>query len=266
MNAICPPALDSVQEQINGRLYRHANLVRNDAVVKLHPPEAVALVRYRDDIEHCRVLDLGCGAGRLANYFRPLVGEYVGLDISERRVAYSQKLFPELTFLQGDMRHLLRFEDESFDAVFAVSNLLDAVAHAERLQVLSQVRRILTPRGLLVFSAHNRNYRHAGTGPRLSFHRNPVTQLRLLADFGQACLNHRRIKPLHRSEPGYALLNDSGNSFQTLHYYIRRDTQIRQLAESGFETQECLDTRGLTLGADEPDDANPSLMYIARRD
>ena len=78
--------------------------------------------------------------------------------------------------------------------------------------------------------------------------------------------NHRRIKPFHRFEPDYALLNDSGNSYHTLHYYVTRDVQTRQLADAGFELIECLGDWGETLGANSCDEVYSSILYVARRD
>ncbi len=258
-------AVDTAQDSINGRLYRHSNLVQTYVVTKLHPTESTAMVRYRDDIQSRRVLDLGCGAGRLASYLRPLTSQYMGLDVSEYMVAYCRRFFPELEFVQGDMRSLQPFGDGSFDTVFAVANLFDAVSHPERLQVLAELRRVLVPDGLLIFSSHNRNYALAGTGPRLRIHRNPITQLRVFMDYVQASANHRRIKPLHRFEPDYALLNDSGNNYFTLHYYVSREVQARQLATAGFELLECLGESGHALHDGDADDSCPSILYIARR-
>ena len=257
---------ETAQETINGRLYREADLVQTYAPVKLHPSEATALVRYRDDIHGQRVLDLGCGAGRLTTYLRPLVKKYVGLDVSAHMIKHCQMTFQGLNFVQGDMRSLTPFDDGEFDSVFAVANLMDAVSHAERLQVLAEVRRVLAPSGLFVFSAHNRSYLHAGSGPGLKFHRNPITQLHALVEFLRASANHRAIKPFHRSEAEYALLNDSGNNYHTLHYYIIRALQTRQLASVGFELLECLGDWGETLGTNSRDELYPSILYVARRD
>jgi SAM-dependent methyltransferase len=258
-------AQNSAQETINGRLYRSSNLVQTYAATKLHPAESTALVRYRDHVLERPVLDLGCGAGRLATYLRPLTEQYVGFDVSAYMVDYCRRAYPDFTFVQGDMRSLAPFAVQSFDTVFAVANLFDAVSHEERRQVLAEVRRILAPDGLLIFSAHNRNYINAGCGPRLEFHRNPMTQARVFVDYLQASRNHRRIKPLHRFEPEYALLNDSGNNYFTLHYYVTREVQGRQLAAAGFELLECLDDAGLTLKPGDSDAACSSLFYIARR-
>ena len=84
-------------------------------------------------------------------------------------------------------------------------------------------------------------------------------------DYLQERINHRRIKPFHRFETDYALLNDSGNSYHTLHYYITREVQQRQLANAGFDLVESLGDWGETLEANSRDEVYPSIVYVARR-
>ena len=67
------------------------------------------------------------------------------------------------------MRALTPCADQSLETVLAVSNLIDAVCHEDRLRVLAEIRRVLTNHGLLVFSSHNRRYVQAGSGPKLAF-------------------------------------------------------------------------------------------------
>jgi SAM-dependent methyltransferase len=253
----------SSQDEINGRFYQRPELVPIYAVVELRPPEAVAMVRYREDIQERRVLDLGCGAGRLASYLRPLTEHYVGLDTSAPMIACCRERLSGMTFVQADMRDL-PFEAAAFDAVFAVFNLFDAVSHGDRLRVLAEVRRVLVPGGLLFFSAHNRNWNQAGRPPRLRFRINPFSQLRCVIEYLREQVNHRRIRRMQRVEAEYALLNDAAHGYSLLHYHISREVQERQLAEAGFRLLECLDEMGRRLGQGDPDEANSSLHYVVR--
>jgi SAM-dependent methyltransferase len=259
--------LDSTtsQNDLVEYIYRRTNLVATYAKAKLLPPEAITFIRYRDDIVDRRVFDAGCGAGRLAIYLQPLVAKYTGFDISPYMIDYCRQEYRG-DFVEGDMRDLSAFQDQSYDTILAVSNLFDAVSHHDRLQVLAEVRRVLRPGGLLFFSAHNRNYAEAGQGPKLEWQRNPVKQMRLFLDYGKARSNHLRLKVFQRMEEDYALFNDSGNNYASLHYYVKRDVQLRQLKAAGFQPLECLDSLGRLLveGADDRD--FPSIHYVARRD
>lgn len=255
---------DRAIDEINGQLYSRADLVREYTAINLNPPEATTLIRFREDFQNKRVLDLGCGTGRLAIYLRPQTGSYVGLDVSAYMVAHCRQRFPELQFIEGDMRSMPQFADGSFDAVLAVFNLLDAVSHADRRRVLAEVRRLLTPTGLFAFSSHNRNFAGIATPPGLQRSRNPLTQLRHVVDYWQARANRRRIKKHERFETEYALLNDSGHNYRVLHYYITRQAQTQQLLDSGFRLLECYDEFGLPLGPNADDRAYCSIHYVAR--
>ncbi len=252
------------QNELVDRVYRRTNLVANYASARLLPPEATAFIRYRDDLVNRRVLDMGCGAGRLAVFLQSLVARYTGFDISPYMVEHCRREFGG-DFFEADMRDLSLFDNASFDTLLAVSNLFDAVSHEDRLKVLAEVRRLLTPGGLLFFSAHNRNFVGAGEGPTLEWRSNPVTQLRVLLDYGKARSNHRRLKKYQRSEVDYALFNDSGNNYASLHYYVSREVQWRQLITAGFQPLECLDSLGRVLPESANDVDYPSLHYIVRR-
>jgi SAM-dependent methyltransferase len=257
--------IQTAQDEVNVPFYRRSDLVGAYASATLDPPEVMVLVKYREDILHQPVLDLGCGAGRLAVFLRPLTDQYMGLDISPHMVGFCRRHFPDLQFRQGDMREPAIFEPCSFAAVFAVFNLFDAVSHEERQRVLAEVHRLLRANGLLVFSSHNRNYSQARTGPKLAYSRNPFTMLRHVTEFFEARANRRRIKRLERSEPEYALWNDCAHNFALLHYYISREAQARQLDAAGFDLLECLDEQGRTLQPMDADQANSSILYVARQ-
>src|SRR6186997_2597704 len=69
-----------------------------------------------------RVLDFGCGVGRLAPALSEEFGQYVGVDISKGMIERARRLNSGLSnaeFLINEDAGLGRFQDESFDAVFS---------------------------------------------------------------------------------------------------------------------------------------------------
>jgi len=82
---------------------------------------------------------------------------------------------------------------------------------------------------------------------------------------GGVLRNQRRLRPLERHEPAYAILNDSAHEYGLLHYYIDRERQRGQLEACGFELAECLDLDGRTLAAGDDAPGCAELHYLARR-
>lgn len=95
-----------------------------------------------------RVLDLGCGTGRLlqrlASQFPDLRG--IGLDLSPAmlRQARRRNRYPQrLIYVRGNAESL-PFADGQFDAVF---NTISFLHYPNPEQVFSEVRRVLSPQG-----------------------------------------------------------------------------------------------------------------------
>jgi SAM-dependent methyltransferase len=63
-----------------------------------------------------KVLDIGCGYGRMAQLFT----NYTGIDISPDFIALAKELNPDKKFLVADLNHL-PFKDKEFEVGFMVS-------------------------------------------------------------------------------------------------------------------------------------------------
>jgi SAM-dependent methyltransferase len=116
-------------------------------------------------LEGCRVLDLGCGAGRDVYVLSQLVGEtgeVVGVDMTEEQLAVAERHrddhreafgYPRenVTFKLGYIERLgeLGLADASFDIV--VSNCVINLS-PDKPAVLREVQRLLKPGGELYFS------------------------------------------------------------------------------------------------------------------
>ena len=102
-----------------------------------------------------RVLDLGCGVGRPAVRLAEVTGaEVVGISVSKKDVEQANArsaaagLADKVSFRHADAMEL-PFEDESFDAVFA----LGSMGHMpDRVVVLREVARVLRPGGRVVLT------------------------------------------------------------------------------------------------------------------
>ncbi len=101
-----------------------------------------------------KVLDLGCGNGRLYQLFEGMSIHYVGLDQSEELIKKAQEKFPKDNFAVGDMREL-PFPDDSYDIIYCIAAFHHLANAEDRLKVLSEMRRILKTGGKVVMTNWN---------------------------------------------------------------------------------------------------------------
>jgi ubiquinone/menaquinone biosynthesis C-methylase UbiE len=99
--------------------------------------------------EGARVLDVGCGTGRLTHWIAERVGStgsVIGIDPLEERIQIARSRGGTVRFEVGQAEDLGAFEDESFDAV-----CMSAVFHwvSDKAKALAEVRRVLRPGGRL---------------------------------------------------------------------------------------------------------------------
>jgi SAM-dependent methyltransferase len=252
------------QAEINEQLWAGEDLVEHYTGRTLRAPEVMLLVRYREALEG-RVLELGCGGGRLSGYLSELARDFHGLDISPLMVAHCSRLYPDGAFELGDLRDLSRYETGVFDVVFASFNVIDVLDDAERRGVLAQVHRMLHRDGLLMMSSHNLAHAPFIPKPTRIGTRNPIRAARQLLRMPRRERNRRRLLPFQRQHGDYAILTDEAHEYGILHYYVGRDAQERQLADAGFQLLECLDLDGRAVGAGESASGHPELHYAARR-
>ena len=106
--------------------------------------------------DNFKILDLGCGNGRLLKSLEQSDKKlnYLGVDFSEKLIAQARKNHPNIKFVTADMSDLC-FEPETFDMIFMVASFHHLPTRAERLELLFKVNRWLKPGGLLFMTNWN---------------------------------------------------------------------------------------------------------------
>ncbi len=148
--------------------------------------------------DHERVLDIGCGIGRMAvpltQYLDPDKGLYTGLDPAPAGIQWSAQhvgsVYPNFRFMHLDIANdlynpngriqgrdlLLPFESKSFD--FAIMTSVVTHLPADEIEpYFHEISRLLAPGGRLFLSAfvmESESQRgSAELAPRIRFHRTP---------------------------------------------------------------------------------------------
>ena len=98
-----------------------------------------------------RVLDVGCGNGRLVELFKSVNINYTGLDISEELIKIAQAKYPNNNFIVGNLVDLPNFSTQ-FDSVFAIASFHHIPSEKLRDQTFKKIASILKPGGYLIMT------------------------------------------------------------------------------------------------------------------
>jgi len=98
-----------------------------------------------------KVLDLGCGNGRLLQIFKEIDIDYTGVDSSEKLIEIAKKTYPNTKFEVADALHL-PFSNNHFDKIYSIAVLHHIPSNKLRLQFLEGVKRVLSPNGLFILT------------------------------------------------------------------------------------------------------------------
>ncbi len=230
---------------------------------QLRPVEIVLLTRFAEDFRG-RVVELGCGAGRVTGYLAQNAREAWGIDLSPEMIAAARARYGRARFLEGDIRDLSHFDTGAVDVVFAGCNILDVFDDDERRATLREIRRALAPGGLLVMSSHNRGHvPHIAPPTRVRFS-GPRALIEDLTRLPLRVSRHRRFAALERDEADYAIVNNASHDFSLVHYFVAPEAQRRQLDAEGFEPLAVLDHDGEELRPGDTAADCIELHYAAR--
>ncbi|MFF6785372.1 methyltransferase domain-containing protein [Streptomyces sp. NPDC012510] len=98
-----------------------------------------------------RILDAGCGTGRVAIRLAELGHRCTGVDVDRSMLAVARRKAPALTWLHGDLARLDSLGLEpGFDLVLAAGNVIPLLAAGTEPAVVRHMAAVLRPGGLLV--------------------------------------------------------------------------------------------------------------------
>ncbi|WP_242441383.1 class I SAM-dependent methyltransferase [Stenotrophomonas maltophilia] len=144
------------------------------------------LHRYHFASRFCqgkRVLDVACGEGYGSRILSNAASSVVGVDISAEAVAHAQGKYAcgSLEFVEASAASL-PFPDDSFDVVVSFETIEH---HDQHEEMLSEIRRVLRPGGLLVLSSPNKQYYSIEPGYSNPYHVKELFREELLALAGR---------------------------------------------------------------------------------
>lgn len=235
----------------------------------LQKPEQALLAKLGPSLGAMDMLDIGVGGGRTTRHFAPLARTYLGIDYSAAMIEHCRLEFPSLRFAVADARDLGFAADESYDLVLFSYNGIDHLDRHERMTALCEMRRVLRPGGLMVFSSHNANFLPAITDRfRFRIHSSSRETLR---SFKWSCVFWAKNGLLQYRMPlASGRVHDGTHSFRSSAlYYVRPDIGVAEISRLGMVDIECAGNESCDFvpGDDPnlPQDPNPWIYYVSRK-
>jgi SAM-dependent methyltransferase len=237
------------------------------------PGERAAIEYVAREARDQPILDLGVGGGRTVPLMLQLSRDYTGLDYTPELVLACRNKYPDVCIESGDARDLSEFVDHSFALVMFSFNGIDAMNPEDRLKTLREVHRVLRPRGLFLFSTHNRNGPGHGEHLQLGIYatRNPFKLapriLRALVMSPLTISNHLRYSRLNQPGERYSIMNAAAHHHSILIHYITVEEQCRQLVAAGFRGDPVIfgNLDGAPVAPDDPAHGQTWLHFVARK-
>lgn len=102
-----------------------------------------------------RILDVGCGNGRLLSLLPEKAVYYLGIDQSENMLALAKTNYPDKDFRLGDICDLGQIKEGDFSQVFCLAVLHHLPSQRLRLRALKQLKNKVSDQGRIVVSVWN---------------------------------------------------------------------------------------------------------------
>lgn len=102
---------------------------------------------------HYRILDIGCGSGRVLETFRQWgasPNDLYGVDLRNECIEKGKREFPEFTLLVGNAERL-SFKDHTFDLVLLFTVFSSILDDRMAFNIAGEINRILSTNGAIIW-------------------------------------------------------------------------------------------------------------------
>jgi SAM-dependent methyltransferase len=114
---------------------------------------------------HARILDVGCGAGRVTRAIAERGGRITGVDVNTAALDAARKTAPGVEYVEASMTDL-PLPEGAFDQVWCLRFSFNALASDdERLATIGELWRVCAPGGMVLVEAFNWYHRGRLGGP-----------------------------------------------------------------------------------------------------
>ncbi len=102
-----------------------------------------------------KILDVGCGNGRLIEVLKDRNINYFGLDNNKELIEIARNNYPGYKFSVGELLNLEEMPEYNFDYIFCLAVLPHIPSQKLRIKALEELRKKLSPSGQIILSVWN---------------------------------------------------------------------------------------------------------------
>lgn len=103
---------------------------------------------------HTKILDLGCGNGRLIKELEVFNIDYIGVDPSKELISIAKNKYPNKTLHKFNGFDLKDFADQSFDQIISIA-VIHHIPPAKIIEWLSEAFRVTRGNTISIFTSWN---------------------------------------------------------------------------------------------------------------
>ena len=119
----------------------------------LEPHIAESIRIFMKDNKLKKVLDVGCGTGRLVKFLNDNDISAIGCDIYEQALIAARKIYDKNTIIKAAATKL-PFKKHSFDLISSISTI-EHLTKKETIEFINEAKRVLIPNGFIFIVTPN---------------------------------------------------------------------------------------------------------------
>ena len=146
------------------------------------------------DLKNRRILDWGCGPGRIIRHLPNLIGngcEYYATDYNKESIAWCSENLTDIHFNQNSLTAHLPYDDNFIDVIYGIS-IFTHLSEPLHYDWFNELYRVLKPNGIMFLTTHGDNFREKLTDSELKIYQENQIVIR-----GNVKEGHRTYSAFH---------------------------------------------------------------------
>lgn len=180
--------------------------------------------RKHISLENRRILDWGCGPGRVIRHLPEYCGKgctFYGTDYNEQSIDWCKKNLPGIHFNKNSLEARLPFEDDYMDIIYGIS-IFTHLSEKKHFEWYKELFRILKPGGIMFLTTQGDNFRVKLTGTELKRYDEGEIIVR-----GRVKEGHRTFSAFHPK----AFMHKLFSGVEILDHMVRKGEKGRALPQ-----------------------------------